>query len=104
MKLSPEQKKRFRTIGHQLSPVVTVAEKGLTDTVSAEIERALKDHELIKVKVISEDRAQKAAIIKSVCETTGAALVQQIGHIALILRKAKEPNPKLSNIVRFSHL
>lgn len=104
MKLTPEQKKRFRTIGHQLSPIVTVAEKGLTDTVSAEIERALNDHELIKVKVISEDRSKKSALIESLCKSTGAELVQQIGHIALILRKAKEPNPKLSNIVRFSHL
>lgn len=104
MKLTPELKKRFRTIGHQLNPIVTVAEKGLTDTVSAEIDRALNDHELIKVKVISEDRAKKAELIQSLCDSTGATLVQQIGHIALIVRKAKEPNPKLSNIARFSHL
>lgn len=104
MKLTQEQKKRFRTIGHQLSPVVTVADKGLSDTVMAEIQRALNDHELIKVKVVAEDREDKKNIIDTIIEQNDATLVQQIGHIALLLKKAKEPNPKLSNISRFSHL
>jgi RNA-binding protein len=104
MKLTQEQKKRFRTIGHQLSPVVTVADKGLSETVMAEIERALNDHELIKVKIVAEDRDDKKTLIDSILEQSGATLVQQIGHIALLLKKAKEPNPKLSNISRFSHL
>lgn len=104
MKLTQDQKKRFRTIGHQLSPVVTVADKGLSESVMTEIERALNDHELIKVKIVAEDREDKKAIIDTIIGQAGATLVQQIGHIALILKKAKEPNPKLSNISRFSHL
>jgi RNA-binding protein len=104
MKLTQEQKKRFRTIGHQLSPVVTVADKGLSDTVMAEIQRALNDHELIKVKVVAEDRENKKTIIDTIIEQCSATLVQQVGHIALLLKKGKEPNPKLSNISRFSHL
>ncbi|MBU2865037.1 ribosome assembly RNA-binding protein YhbY [Reinekea marina] len=104
MKLTQDQKKRFRTIGHQLNPVVTVADKGLSESVMTEIERALNDHELIKVKIVAEDRDDKKAIIEAITGQCGAILVQQIGHIALILKKAKEPNPKLSNISRFSHL
>ncbi|MFQ3228651.1 ribosome assembly RNA-binding protein YhbY [Reinekea sp.] len=104
MKLTQEQKKRFRTIGHQLSPVVTVADKGLSDSVMAEIQRALSDHELIKVKIVAEDREDKKTIIDTIIEQSSATLVQQVGHIALLLKKCKEPNPKLSNISRFSHL
>ena len=104
MKLSQDQKKHFRAIGHQLNPIVTIAEKGLSDTVLAEIDRALNDHELIKVKVVSEDRDDKKAIIAEVISLTKATLVQSIGHVALILRKVEKPNPKLSNLKRFGQL
>lgn len=104
MSLNQDQKKRYRTIGHQLNPIVTIGDKGLSDTVLAEIERALDDHELIKVKVVTEDRDDKKLLIKAMVEQTGATLVQTIGHMALILRKVAKPNPKLSNLKRFEHL
>ena len=104
MSLSQEQKKRLRTIGHQLNPVVTVGEKGLTAAVLAEVARALDDHELIKVKVVAEDREDKKEMIEALVHDTGAILVQTIGHIALILRKVDEPNAKLSNLKRYEHL
>jgi RNA-binding protein len=104
MKLSQDQKKRFRTIGHQLNPVVTIGDKGLSETVVAEIERALNDHELIKVKVVTEDRDDKKLIINEMVKVTNATLVQTIGHVALLLRTVDKPNPKLSNIKRFSQL
>jgi len=104
MSLKQEQKKRFRTIGHQLNPVVTIGDKGLSDTVVAEIERALNDHELIKVKVVTEDREDKKKIIAELIKQTNAILVQTIGHMALILRKVDKPNPKLSNLKRYNNL
>jgi RNA-binding protein len=101
MSLSQEQKKRYRTIGHDLNPLVTIADKGLVETVLTEIDRALNDHELIKIKVNVADRDQKAALIQQACDQTGAQLIQSIGRVALLLRKAKKPNPKLSNLSRF---
>lgn len=101
MPLSQDQKKHYRAIGHDLNPLVTIADKGLTENVLAEIERALNDHELIKIKVNIADRDAKSAAITAVCETTGATLIQSIGRVALILRRVKKPNPKLSNLVRF---
>lgn len=100
MSLNQEQKKRYRAIGHDLNPVVTVADKGLAETVVAEIERALADHELIKVKVNVADRDRKTALIREICDQTGATLVQSIGRVALLLRRAEKPNPKLSNLAR----
>ncbi|MCH8533016.1 MAG: YhbY family RNA-binding protein [Saccharospirillum sp.] len=101
MPLSPDQKKHYRAIGHELNPLVIIADKGLTENVLAEIERALNDHELIKIKVNIADRDAKSAAIAAVCAQTGATLVQSIGRVALILRRVKTPNPKLSNLVRF---
>jgi len=100
MILNNQQKKRFRTIGHQLQPVVTVAGKGITENILTETTRALTDHELIKVKVAIGDREEKAAAITTILEVTDAALVQSIGSIILIYKPAAKPNPKLSNILR----
>ena len=100
MTTSSADKKYLRSLGHQLKPVVTIAGNGLTETVLAELDRALGDHELIKVKLAVGDRLAKKAISDQLCQKYNAELVQSIGHILLLYRKAKSPNPKLSNLLR----
>jgi len=100
MSLSPEQKKKYRTIGHGLNPLVTVAGKGLTENIQLEVDRALDDHELIKVKFVVGDREVKRQLIRELCDVVEATLVQEIGNVALLYRKALNPNPKLSNLLR----
>ncbi|WOX04702.1 ribosome assembly RNA-binding protein YhbY [Microbulbifer pacificus] len=100
MPLTADRKKALRTIGHNLKPVVTVAENGLTEGVAAELNRALDDHELIKVKLAVNDREVRRELIAELCQQSGAELVQEIGKIALIFRKAEKPNAKLSNLLR----
>jgi len=51
MPISPARKKQFRTLGHKLNPIVTIAGNGLSENVLLELNRALDDHELIKVKL-----------------------------------------------------
>ena len=93
-------KKQLRSIGHHLKPVVTVAGAGLSENVLAEADRALHDHELIKVKFAIEDREERAELIEQLCETTGAENVQSIGKVVLMLRRNSRVNPKLSNLIR----
>lgn len=93
--------KELRRIGHALKPVVIVASGGLSDAVLAELERALSDHELIKVKFAVGERALKQQLISEMCTKTGAQAIQIVGNIALILRKAKKADPRLSNLQRF---
>lgn len=100
MSLSNADKKQYRAIGHQLKPVITIAEKGLSDSVLLELERALGDHELIKIKVVVADKSAKAELAKEVSRETKAEIVQSIGHMLLLFRAAKKPNPKLSNLLR----
>lgn len=100
MSLTPEQRKQYRTIGHKLNPLVTVAGKGLTENIQLEVDRALEDHELIKVKFAVGDRDVKKQLIQELCTIVEAIVVQEIGNIALIYRPAIEPNPKLSNLLR----
>ncbi len=100
MPLDSDRRKHMRTIGHQLSPVVTVSEKGLSDGVHLEFERALEDHELIKVKLAVADPQARKDVAAQLCEHHRAELVQAVGKIILIYRAAKKPNPKLSNLLR----
>ncbi len=96
---SQQDRKRFRAIGHQLRPVVTVGGKGLTDQLMNELDRALSDHELIKIKIVG-DRAERSEMIASILEITGATCIQSVGGMFLILRSAATPKPHLSNLIR----
>jgi RNA-binding protein len=100
-KRTGQDTRQLRAIGHHLKPLVMLGGKGLSEALLGEVNRALDDHELIKVRVSVEDRDQRDALIAELCEQTGAQLVQRIGHIALILRHAAKPKPKLSNLQRF---
>jgi RNA-binding protein len=101
MPLTQEQKKQYKSIGHHLKPVLTVADNGLTEGVLAEFERAVGDHELIKIKLNILDREQRLQTIAQLCKTGRADLVQVIGKMALIYRKNPQVNKQLSNIHRF---
>lgn len=90
MKLNREQERKLRGMGHALKPVVTVADKGLSDNVMQELEIALNHHELIKVKLRVGERDAKAALLDELCQRTGAIRVQMIGHVALIYRRHPE--------------
>jgi len=100
MSLTTDQKKRLRNVAHTLNPVVTVGGNGLSENVLLEVDRALEDHELIKVKFAVGDRDLKRQLIKELVEIVEAQLVQEIGNIAVLFRPAENPNPKLSNLMR----
>jgi len=97
---SKQQLRHWRARGHKLKPVVTVAGNGVSEGVLAELDRALADHELVKVKVPAGDRESRAAVAKALCEASGATLVQSIGNILLLLRKNPDADPRLSNLQR----
>ncbi len=100
MPLSADKRKQFRTLGHNLKPVVTIAGNGLSEGVITELNRALDDHELIKVKLAFVEREERQEAIEELKKLPRTELVQTIGKIALLYRPAKKPNPKLSNLLR----
>jgi RNA-binding protein len=92
-------KKKLRTIGHGLKAVVTVAGNGLSENVITELNRALDDHELIKLKIFG-DKAERAKVVDSLKRIPETEVVQVVGGMALIYRGSREPNPELSNLAR----
>ncbi|MEE9344465.1 MAG: ribosome assembly RNA-binding protein YhbY [Methylococcales bacterium] len=87
MPLTTSQKKQLRTQAHNLKPIVTTGNAGLTDAVLAEIELALDYHELIKVKVRVGDREERKQMIETIQKKTGAEIIQSIGQIVALYRE-----------------
>ncbi len=92
--LNPERRRELRAAAHHLNPVVAIAGNGLTPTVMAEIDRSLKAHELIKVKLHGIERDDRAALLDEICASLACAPVQQIGNILVLWReKPAEDKP-----------
>lgn len=100
--LTNPQLKAMRAIAHQLKPVVTVAQNGLSESVSREIDQALERHELIKLKIAVGDREVRQQLSDEICQATGAQRVQSVGNVVVLYRAARKPDPRLSNLLRFS--
>lgn len=100
MPISADRKKQFRTLGHKLNPIVTVAGKGLSEGVLLELNRALDDHELIKVKLALAEREERKEIVAELQALPNVELIQEIGKVVLLYRANKKANPKLSNIAK----
>lgn len=80
----------LRAQAHHLDPVVLLGANGLTESVMKEIDRELKAHELIKVRVPTDDREEREAIYAEIAETLGCARVQMIGKLLVLWRPADE--------------
>lgn len=88
--LSDAQRKHLRGLAHALRPVVRLGQAGLTETVAGETERALHDHELIKVKAPGGDRGARDELFAQLARATGSAVVQRIGNVAVLYRPRAE--------------
>ena len=94
MTLTGKQKNYLRGIAHNLNPVVMIGGKGLTDAVMNEIELALDQHELIKIKLPSNEKAEKVALLAKITSASNSEPVQLIGRVGVIYRA--NPEPKIS--------
>ncbi|MGR9100201.1 MAG: ribosome assembly RNA-binding protein YhbY [Gammaproteobacteria bacterium] len=84
--MNPVERRKLRAQAHTLKPVILIGQSGLTDAVLAEIELALDSHELIKIRIRSDDREIRKHLGEKICQLTGADLIQTIGQIAVIFR------------------
>lgn len=90
MSLVPKIKQQLKGRAHSLRPIVFIGNNGLTETVNQEVDRALTDHELIKIRIQNSDREVRRAIFAEVCKTHNAESVQFIGSIGTLYRKNPE--------------
>lgn len=100
MELDNATIKRLKSIGHELKPIVMIGNKGITPAITEEIDRALSDHELIKIKLPAGSKHDRDIISTEIAMAANANVIHTIGRMALLLRQNPNANPKLSNLAR----
>jgi RNA-binding protein len=88
--MTPRLKSELKGKAHHLKPVVIIGAEGLTAGVHNEIDRALNDHELIKIRVNAEDREERKLLSQEILTFHKAELIGSVGHIIIIYRQKKD--------------
>jgi RNA-binding protein len=84
--LTSRERSKLKSKAHHLSPIVRVGVAGLTPAFVKEVDRALTDHELIKVRVDIEDREARDKAADDICARTDSARVQRVGKTLVLWR------------------
>lgn len=98
--LTPTDRRALKARAHALKPVVMISDAGLSAGVLTEIERGLKSHELIKIKVSGDDRERRETLLAEICERSGASAIQHIGKILIVYRENPKPVVRVRPVVR----
>jgi len=91
LNLSVAQRLELKARAHTLSPIVIIGNAGLTPSVLEEIERSLKSHDLLKIRVMNDDRELRSAMHQEICTTLHAGSVQHIGKMLVVYRPLDIP-------------
>jgi len=112
LELTIAERKEHRAQAHHLDPVVMVGNDGLTEAVVKETDAALNAHGLIKVRVLGDDRDQREAIYRQLCDRLGAAPIQHIGKLLVLWRpkpkkaraadEERKPGPRELKVLKYS--
>jgi putative YhbY family RNA-binding protein len=84
--LTPRERSHLKARAHALAPLVHVGQAGVTTQLIAEVDRALTAHELIKVRIASDDRERRVALGDELAEATDAAVVHRVGKVLILWR------------------
>ena len=88
--LTPRQRQHLKARAHSLEPHVRVGHGGLTERLVAEIDRTLKAHQLIKVRIDVPDRDARAELCEDICARVDAVEVQRVGKVLVLWRPADD--------------
>jgi putative YhbY family RNA-binding protein len=91
--LTTSQRRALRARAHALNPVVSISQKGLTATVLQEIDRCLKAHELIKIRIFDTEREGRDALLAEIAAALDCSPVQHIGNILVVWREKQAAPP-----------
>lgn len=91
--LTGTQRRQLKGIAHQLKPLVQVGKSGVTESLIGAVDRALADHELIKVR-FREYKESRRELSESLAERTGSELVDVIGNVVILYRRSPDPSKR----------
>lgn len=112
IQLTPADRKEKRGEAHHLDPVVMIGNDGLTPAIVKEADGALNAHGLIKIRVFSDDRAAREALLVQLADELNAAPIQHIGKLLVLWRpqppkvepeaRERKPGSRIVKVISFS--
>ena len=84
--LSARERAHLKARAHSLEPVVQVGQAGVTPELTAEVDRSLTAHELIKVRIGVADRDERVKVGDALGTATDAAVVDRVGKVLILWR------------------
>ncbi|MBX9597616.1 MAG: ribosome assembly RNA-binding protein YhbY [Burkholderiales bacterium] len=96
--LTVKQRQFLKGLAHDLQPVVMIGNNGVTESVLKEIDTSLNAHELIKIRVLGDERSAREAIIEDLCAATNSSFVQHIGKLIVLYRASEKARIVLPKI------
>lgn len=91
MTITEKQRLYLRKLAHHRKVIVIIGQHGLSDNVISEVDLALQHHELVKVRINTSERELRRELIGQIAGRTRSDVVQQIGHLGVFYRRAKNP-------------
>ncbi|MEY2342911.1 YhbY family RNA-binding protein [Acidithiobacillus sp. IBUN Pt1247-S3] len=84
--LDSKARQDLRARAHHLKAIVTVGAQGVTPTLLAELDRALFDHELLKVRLPALDKEERDSCIEQLSSGAQAEIIGRVGRILMLYR------------------
>jgi len=87
--LSNADRDALRAQSYSLVPVVQIGKNGLTKEVIAQIEKYIKKHRLMKVKLLRSclEETPKKQVIMDLVKKTNTLLVHHVGFVVVLYRE-----------------
>jgi RNA-binding protein len=89
MELTSKRRAELKAQAHSLDPVAQIGKFGVTPEVLAHIDKALADHQLIKVKFIGFRETRKK-LSEEIAGATSSILIDIIGNVAILYREKRK--------------
>jgi RNA-binding protein len=89
-KLSGKQARHLRALAHPLKPIIQIGKNGFTEAARSQVDRALLDHELIKIRIMPECPDELSDVLNGLGEHLSAHIAQTIGATIVAYR----PHPQ----------
>ena len=84
--LTGKQRRFLRSLGHSLNPIVLVGKDGIDDGLVAALDRALADHELVKIRIGENAELARDAAAEELAKKTSSEVAQILGNTVLLYR------------------
>ncbi len=89
--MTSKQRSYLMKLASSLDPIFQIGKSGVTPEITAAVDEALENRELIKVHILKNCLEDGGYVSQALAERTRSQVVQVIGKKVILYREAKDP-------------